>query len=71
MFSSTGPVIDTTQQDPIHDISPEGGKGSSFRNAVFLFGHEIMDEDQIISNPNKIHENNSQNSLKMALFLVY
>ena len=37
MFSSTGPVIDTTQQDPTPAISPEGEKGPSFRNAVFLF----------------------------------
>ena len=59
MFSSTGPVIDTTQQDPTPAISSEGGKGPSFRNAVFLFDYEITDEDQTASNPNKTHENNS------------
>jgi len=71
MFSTTGPVTDTTQQGPTPAISPEGGKGTNFRNAVFLFDYEIIDEDQTVSNPNKIHENSSQNSLQMALFLIF
>jgi hypothetical protein len=56
MFSSTGAVIDTTQQDPTPAISPEGGKGSSFQNAVFLFGFEIINEAHTVSNSNKVHE---------------
>jgi hypothetical protein len=70
-FSSSGPVPDTTKQGPTPVISPEGGKETNFRNAVFLFDYEIMDEDQTVSNPNKIHENSSQNSLQMAPFLIF
>jgi len=64
-------LIDTTQQGPTPALSPEGGKGTNFQNADFLLDYEIMDEDQTVSNPNKIHENSCQNSLQMTLFLIF